>query len=134
MTSPNDTEQKMYVWLTKQISECQFQRIETSTGCGVPDVYMCMKGKSLWIELKIVRSGSVYLRKEQYAWGVRHAMNGGKCIVLARDGKLCYAWEFPFMGVEDVKNGKARLSIESARLIEDSVDLYIKRILGVCHG
>lgn len=100
MQKKQDTETKLYAWLKKKIPGAQFQRIETSTTAGVPDVYLCHCGWSIWVELKIVQGKQVLLRKEQYAWGHRHAKHGGDAVVLARKGTDLYLWRFPNVEVE----------------------------------
>lgn len=60
------------------------QRLESSTGAGVPDVNICWMGKEFWLELKVVtpRTG-ILIRREQWAWHNRRMNSGGKCFLLA---------------------------------------------------
>lgn len=59
------------------------QRIESSTGNGIPDVFVCRKGFAYWIELKVWTPGvGILLRKEQFAWGKSYAAMGGTSFVL----------------------------------------------------
>lgn len=61
------------------------QRIETSTGNGVPDVFGCYRGKPYWVELKVWQPGTgILLRKEQWAWANNYAQHGGTSFVLVR--------------------------------------------------
>jgi hypothetical protein len=124
-----DTETKFYNWIRKQITGAQFQRIETATTAGVPDVYMCHDGQSIWVELKIVRGNYALLRKEQYAWGIRHARHGGRAIVLARSGDEMFIWEFPIALVRlggVAKSGKLRLDKRDAILVDGDLLGHIK--------
>lgn len=61
------------------------QRIETSTGMGIPDVYCCYKGKPFWLELKVWIDGTgILLRKEQWGWANRHKASGGVSFVVTQ--------------------------------------------------
>lgn len=75
-------------------------RVETSTEQGVPDVYLCHEGTSVWIELKIKHGTQVLLRPTQYAWGMRHFKHGGRSLLLARDRQAILMWRFPSIEVE----------------------------------
>ena len=58
------------------------QRIETTTGAGVPDLYAfdTGSGKHLWVELKAL--ANVKIRPAQYAWITRAKNHGISCLVL----------------------------------------------------
>lgn len=43
-------------------------RIENRMGGGVPDLYICIDGKSLWLELKVTKSHRVNVSPNQIAW------------------------------------------------------------------
>jgi nitrous oxidase accessory protein NosD len=61
------------------------QRIETPIAKGVPDVYVCYKGMSYWIETKVWEPNvGVLLRKEQYAWANMLQMSGGKAFTIVK--------------------------------------------------
>jgi hypothetical protein len=62
------------------------QRIETTTGCGVPDVYCCWKGKPFWLELKVwTPDVGILMRKEQWAWAKQHfAQSAGQSFVVTQ--------------------------------------------------
>ena len=61
------------------------QRIESrSTGAGIPDVYMCYKGYTTWIELK---SWST-LSMAQYIWAKNHIRAGGTIYVIYVDKQI----------------------------------------------
>ena len=64
------------------------QRIETTIGCGIPDVNACYLGIEAWIELKIVDPViGILVRTAQWSWHNRRMFHGGskKCILLAHD-------------------------------------------------
>ena len=43
-------------------------RIENRMGGGVPDLYICIDGKSFWLELKVTKSHRVNVSPNQIAW------------------------------------------------------------------
>ena len=72
------------------------QRIETTTGSGIPDINFCVRSLEGWIETKVFTpSGTVLLRPYQRAWMHRRKMAGGECFVVALDneGDVC-AWRY----------------------------------------
>ena len=78
---------KLWHWLKNKLSKhpVDLQRIENTTGCGVPDVNGCYKGSEAWIELKVHVKGQVVLRKEQYAWLARRDSHDGNVMVIAHN-------------------------------------------------
>jgi hypothetical protein len=46
--------------------KCLAQRLEVTTGAGVPDLSLLIDGKTYWIELKWQTK---HIRPEQYVWG-----------------------------------------------------------------
>jgi hypothetical protein len=78
---------KFWNWLKSKLSKSKvdMQRIENTTGGGVPDVNMCHRGTDAWLELKVYVKGNVVLRKQQYAWIVRRAKANGNVMVVAWD-------------------------------------------------
>ena len=76
---------KFWHWLKNKLGKVKgidMQRIENTTGSGVPDVSMCYKGTEAWVELKVYVQGNVVLRKEQYAWLIRRARANGNVMVM----------------------------------------------------
>lgn len=70
----------IYDQLVRELTKClkkgswRIQRIETSTGAGVPDCYFRHKNYSCWIETK---RDQYVLSKEQFAWyWVEHLAGG----------------------------------------------------------
>jgi hypothetical protein len=51
------------------------QTIETTTGRGVPDVWVCHSGVSAWLECKAPKANKIELRKEQRAWQLAVGIN-----------------------------------------------------------
>lgn len=70
-------------------------RVESSEiADGIPDIYMCYKGKSIFIEVKIGEKPK--LRSSQYHWIKNHYDKGGLSYVLWNDGewaKIILPWE-----------------------------------------
>lgn len=84
------------------------QRLESSTGAGVPDVNICWMGREYWLELKVVtpRTG-ILIRREQWAWHNRRMNSGGKCFLLALDEKMNACFFAPTFIVNVEPYGKA---------------------------
>jgi len=84
-------EQRIYVKLRKELIEIGafVQRIETSTGTGIPDVVCVMPGGCVfWVETKVL--GGKFTR-EQYAWASRWEDLGGiSYVVTVVNGQLVW--------------------------------------------
>ena len=92
------TEKQMYNWVKKHLPDALWQRIETSTAAGVPDVnYMFKQGVEGWIELKGSASISwkksknpkmndkvfrLKIRPAQTAWIKERLSYGGRVFLL----------------------------------------------------
>ena len=60
------------------------QSIETSTGSGVPDIFLCIKGSLCWVELKDAEGGQCYMRVSQWLWMRRLLKAGGTGFLMIR--------------------------------------------------
>ena len=84
----NENEKKFYNFIAHALKDKFVQRIETTTGSGVPDVYIEPLLCDPWFELKIVLKQGVLLRREQYAWAMRYAIRTTSRVnILALDMK-----------------------------------------------
>ncbi len=63
---------------------CAVQRIETSTGSGIPDLNVCWSGREFWIESKANAGTCPHIRPAQYAWMLHRCSKGGICFVIHR--------------------------------------------------
>ena len=89
------SEQDFSIWLRGKLPG-HIQRIETTTGNGVPDINWCNDGNEIWIETKIEKTGSALLEKEQFAWGMRRQVCGGRVVVIScRWDNMLKIWKFP---------------------------------------
>ena len=71
--------------LLKQLPKTfYFQRIESNTGNGIPDVYCMYEGRSFWLELKADDSKNRGLSKWQINWHIKYKRAGGKVFILNR--------------------------------------------------
>ena len=61
------------------------ERIENRSGEGMPDVYLCMDGVPIWLELKIIKNGIVKVSKSQIAWHCSHSHCNGTSFFLLHD-------------------------------------------------
>lgn len=99
-----------------------FCRIENGAGAGMPDINICLLGMEAWVESKLdMDRKGVFLRKEQYAWGVRRANAGGTVVVVAWDDRNLHylLWQYDTnLRTEPVGNaGKyVRIISEPARV------------------
>lgn len=79
------------------------QRLEVTSGSGVPDISVCIQGVEVWVETKVFTPrGSVLLRPFQRAWMHRRCKAGGRCFVLAfmENSGLVYIWRYKDIEVE----------------------------------
>lgn len=61
------------------------ERIENRSAEGMPDVYLCIDGVPIWLELKIIKNGRVSVSKSQIAWHSSHSRCGGVGFFLLHD-------------------------------------------------
>ncbi len=59
------------------------QRIETTTGSGIPDFNVCWQGVDFWVESKV---NEPLLRPFQWAWIHRRVQAGGRVLILVESG------------------------------------------------
>lgn len=91
-------EQKFY-YLIKDHIPGHVNRIENSTGVGIPDVNFCFDGLETWLELKAnvnllvvqdeviqIPFGTKRLRDSQLIWHGQRTKAGGRVLVAIRDG------------------------------------------------
>ena len=70
--------------LKNGVNEPFWTRIENRTGGGIPDVFGCYKGISIWIELKQTKYYKVLLSPLQVAWHFRYAKAGGTSYIFVK--------------------------------------------------
>ena len=100
------------------------QRIENRAGEGMPDVYLCLDGVPVWLELKIIKSNRVSVNKSQIAWHLAHNRCNGVSFFLLHD---------PLTGDVFLFDGGKVLEIQGSR-IEDlrPASLYVGSMKGLC--
>ena len=59
-------------------------RIENRIGGGVPDVYICIDGYSIWLELKVTKSHRVSVSPHQIAWHYSLSQSKGESFFLVK--------------------------------------------------
>ena len=107
-------EANFYQTITRKFPDWLFQRIETLTSQGVPDVHVCTDlGYEFWLELKatMTKEGKTFLRMEQYAWGMRRARLLGQVWVWSKYTDHVKMWAYPFNAAPA---RKGHVSIESS--------------------
>jgi hypothetical protein len=127
-------EATFYDWLRRNLKDrCHFQRIETTTGSGVPDVQLTTKqpGFVVWIELKALSMTNVQIRNFQFAWIAQYPKWNAP-IVLNRciNTGIIGFWRYPFR-VEYGRKGHVKIvsTPTFACLGKDFVDLFWKHTL-----
>lgn len=72
----------------------RLERVENAVNTGTPDVHGTRRGRTCWIELKVLRRPrrpatplfkKKTMRKEQVAWHLSYASVGGRSVILVRD-------------------------------------------------
>ena len=80
------TEQSLWRLLKQNLpKKTHCERIENRSGEGMPDVYLCIDGVPIWLELKIIKNGMVKVSKSQIAWHSSHSRCGGVRFFLLHD-------------------------------------------------
>ena len=103
-------ETKFYKYLVKGTPPTwHWQRIETSTAQGVPDVnlYIPEVGE-LWLELKIANPSTV-LRPQQNAWIKKRQFLGGNAAIIARKKTDILIWDNGFE-TDLTKSGRLKIT------------------------
>ena len=103
-------EVKFYQWLVRGTpSTLHWQRIETTTAQGVPDVNLFIpEAGEIWLELKMAKPSTV-LRPQQNAWIKKRMFLGGKVAVVARAKNDILIWDNGF-DTELTKSGRLKIS------------------------
>jgi len=60
-------------------------RIENTSASGTPDCNFCYNGHDVWVELKLYRSGYIYLEQFQLQFHLLRNLKGGKSLIFAMD-------------------------------------------------
>lgn len=83
------SEKEFRKWLvTNAPSDWLLQSIETATGNGVPDLFICHDGCSCWAELKSSVSPHCYMRISQWRWFHKLTSRGGFALLIIKREKL----------------------------------------------
>ena len=72
----------------------------------MPDVYLCMDGVPVWVELKIIKRNGIVLQPSQIAWHTSHSRCGGVSFFLGYS---------PSEGLAFLFDGADALKIQGAR-------------------
>ena len=78
MSTTRVTERDLYDRLRGRLKDIHWQRVETTTGSGVPDVNGCHAGAEFWVECKVTHGWSLVIRDSQTAWITRRVGQGGR--------------------------------------------------------
>jgi Holliday junction resolvase len=122
-------EVKFYKWFVKELPQNHHVcRIENSVEQGMPDVNLVAGVSEFWIELKVQqKDGNIYLRKEQFAWGMRRCGNTSARNVLvlveSSDGESIMWWRFPYFTC--VTKGKYLVPVERPERVIKKSDFSV---------
>tara|TARA_R100000656_G_scaffold67674_1_gene51227 strand:+ start:278 stop:652 length:375 start_codon:yes stop_codon:yes gene_type:complete len=78
------TEKAFWQQIKRALPYVHWQRIETGTGQGVPDVNGCIGGDEFWLELKIAQGNKVKITPGQIAWLMQRIDAGGKAWIIVK--------------------------------------------------
>tara|TARA_R100001530_G_scaffold2574_1_gene4177 strand:+ start:579 stop:953 length:375 start_codon:yes stop_codon:yes gene_type:complete len=78
------TEKAFWQQIKRALPYVHWQRIETGTGQGVPDVNGCIGGDEFWLELKIAQGNKVNITPNQIAWLMQRIDAGGKAWIIVK--------------------------------------------------
>jgi len=88
-----------------------WQRIETSTASGVPDVNLFIPEMGeLWIETKLTKSKKTILRSAQYAWVTKRWFLGGRALIVSRDRHIIQIWSSPLAVAPTTTEGRLMIT------------------------
>ena len=77
-------ESKLWQLIKKNTPDILWNRIETTTIMGFPDLIGCHANCGLFsVELKVSKRGKIKLSPYQIAWNYSHALKGGRCFIIA---------------------------------------------------
>ena len=77
-------ESKLWQLIKKNTPEISWNRIETTTIMGFPDLVGCYKDCGFFtVELKVANRSKIKLSPHQIAWNYSHALKGGRCFIIA---------------------------------------------------
>ena len=126
-----EDEKDLYREIATWFPRGHVQRIETTTGSGIPDINICLQSKEIWVEAKMVLPAGVILRKEQFAWGHRRVADGGQVFVLAYNANewMFYIWKFPDIQVSPWHNDAKYVRIDNKPAVAEVSIIAVKTFL-----
>tara|TARA_R110001592_G_scaffold258076_2_gene521812 strand:+ start:320 stop:718 length:399 start_codon:yes stop_codon:yes gene_type:complete len=80
-------EQTLNRFIVEALPAAHCQRIESSTGSGIPDINVRWREDEFWIESKANAGSIAHVRPAQFAWMMRRVNAGGTCFVIHRPSK-----------------------------------------------
>ena len=86
------TEKAFWQQIKRALPYVHWQRIETGTGQGVPDVNGCIGGDEFWLELKIAQGNKVKITPGQIAWLMQRIDAGGKAWIIVKKKEQIFSY------------------------------------------
>ncbi len=77
-------ERKLWYLIKENTPEILWNRVETTTINGFPDLLGCHQNCGFFtVELKVSNRSKIKLSPHQIAWNYNHALKGGRCFIIA---------------------------------------------------
>ena len=77
-------ERKLWYLIKENTPQILWNRVETTTINGFPDLVGCHKDCGFFtVELKVSNRSKIKLSPHQVAWNYNHALKGGSCFIIA---------------------------------------------------
>lgn len=79
------------------IPEPHWSRVENVAGTGIPDVNGCLRGREIWLELKMFSGNQLRVRNSQLVWMRKRIEAGGSVALLARKADSLWVIDGPVL-------------------------------------
>ena len=77
-------ERKLWYLIKENTPEILWNRVETTTIMGFPDLLGCHENCGFFtVELKVANRSKIKLSPHQISWNYKHALKGGRCFIIA---------------------------------------------------
>ena len=77
-------ERKLWYLIKENTPQILWNRVETTTIMGFPDLLGCHENCGFFtVELKVSNRSKIKLSPHQISWNYKHALKGGRCFIIA---------------------------------------------------
>jgi len=129
------TEKSFVNWFAKRVKKhgIFWQRLETTTGLGVPDAFIAYNGELGFVEFKIAQStGRAKVRNEQLAWGktfIKRGKNPWSVLAKHPTRSELYLFQPPF---EEISSNETHTTLKTNDIIEWKLKKNKEQLLHLC--